>query len=457
MTIHPLILWTDALIYLLLITMIGLFFYLRTIEHFRIAWQHVIQRKAGIVCMVILAVYVMIALLDSLHFELVIPDRGIVTESVFDVLMSPLDYQDEKTYSAPFATTLFTKIPVYQADGHVVFSSPVLQFVNPTAQDSILKITSKALIKALALWLIFSVILLWVMALAQKIKFKKFISLVAGNKTFFPYTTLLISIGVVLVLGFVSYDLSRIYHILGTDKVGHDVFYESLKSIRTGLVIGTLTTMIIMPFAVVLGMCAGYFGGKIDDVIQYLYTTVSSVPDVLLIAAAILSIDVYISNHPDFFPNTVMRADIRLFALCCILGITSWTGLCRLLRGETLKLRELDYVQASRALGANSMQIIFRHILPNLMHLILIAVVMDFSGLVLAEAVLTYVGVGVDPSTISWGNMINAARLELARDPVVWWPLFSAFIFMFVLVVAANIFADIIRDALDPRIQISKV
>jgi len=96
-------------------------------------------------------------------------------------------------------------------------------------------------------------------------------------------------------------------------------------------------------------------------------------------------------------------------------------------------------------------KIISRHILPNVMHIILIAVVLDFSGLVLAEAVLSYVGVGVDPSMASWGNMINSARLEMAREPVVWWSLVSAFWFMFLLVLAANVFSDAVRDAFDPR------
>ncbi|WDT78092.1 MAG: ABC transporter permease [Candidatus Manganitrophus sp.] len=147
------------------------------------------------------------------------------------------------------------------------------------------------------------------------------------------------------------------------------------------------------------------------------------------------------------------RADLRLLALCIILGVTSWTGLCRLLRGETLKLRELDYVQAASALGVGSWRIIGRHILPNVMHIVLISVVIDFSGLVLAEAVLSYVGVGVDPTMISWGNMINSARLEMAREPIVWWSLVAAFVFMFGLVLSANLFADAVRDAFDPRLR----
>ena len=103
--------------------------------------------------------------------------------------------------------------------------------------------------------------------------------------------------------------------------------------------------------------------------------------------------------------------------------------------------------------GVSSLRILTRHIVPNVMHIILIALVMDFSGLVLAEAVLSYVGVGVDPSMISFGTMINAARLEMAREPMVWWALASAFCFMLLLVLAANLFADAVRDAFDPRLN----
>ena len=119
--------------------------------------------------------------------------------------------------------------------------------------------------------------------------------------------------------------------------------------------------------------------------------------------------------------------------------------------GETLKLRELEYIQAAQAFGVADLRIIVRHILPNLMHIVIIALVMDFSSLVLAEAVLSYVGIGVDPSMISFGTMINNARMELAREPMVWWSLAAAFVFMFALVLAANLLADAVRDAFDPR------
>ncbi len=268
-----------------------------------------------------------------------------------------------------------------------------------------------------------------------------------------PWKVIHLTLGAVLVTLTVSLTLSNYYHILGTDKIGQDVYYQALKSVRTGLIIGTLTTLVMLPFAVLMGLMAGYFRGWIDDVIQYLYTTLSSIPGVLLIAAAILMLQVYMAKHSDDFVSLEQRADMRLLFLCIILGITSWTGLCRMLRGETMKLREVDYVQATQAFGVGDFTIILRHLLPNVMHIVMISIVLDFSGLVLAEAVLSYINIGVDPSMHSWGNMINSARLEMAREPIVWWSLAAAFVFMFVLVLAANLFSDAVRDAFDPRIR----
>lgn len=246
-------------------------------------------------------------------------------------------------------------------------------------------------------------------------------------------------------------------HWLGTDKVGDDVLFNAMKGVRTAVVIGAGTTLIIVPFAIFFGVVAGYFGGALDDIVQYIYTTLASIPGVLLIVAFMLlfgtsgyqgglisegrlSLGVFVWND-------------RLFWLALILGITSWTDLCRLIRGETLKLRELEYVQASRAFGVSRPGIIYRHIVPNVMHLVLITFVLQFSALVLAEAILSYIGIGVGPQMGSWGNMINNSRLELSMDPVVWWNLTASFIFMFGLVLPANIFGDAVRDALDPRLR----
>ena len=146
-----------------------------------------------------------------------------------------------------------------------------------------------------------------------------------------------------------------------------------------------------------------------------------------------------------------------MFLLAAILGITGWAALARLLRAETLKLSELDYVQAARAFGVSDAGIMRRHILPNVTHIVLIVAVLDFSGLVLYEAVLSYVGVGVDPSTNSFGTMINSARNEMSRDPAVWWTLAAAFGFMVTLVLSMQFFAGAVNEAFDPRARAFRV
>ncbi len=372
------ILTTDALLYVLFISVLIFIFWVRRHEQWLSPWRYVARNKMAKVACSILILFLAIAILDSFHFRPAVDQTNHQQRyyssnvvSLLDYILSPIGQHYEQTYSAPMATHSFVK-------SYVVLSS-------------------------------------------------------GQQKQFYPKL--------------------NYFHILGTDKVGADIFYQSMKSVRTGIVIGTVTTLVMLPFALLLGMMAGFFGGWIDDIIQYLYTTLSSIPGVLLISASVIAIQIYIANHPNTFQTIAERADIRLLALCVILGVTSWTSLCRLLRAETLKIREMDFVRASIALGVTRFKIILRHIFPNVLHIVLITVVLDFSSLVLAEAVLSYVGVGVDPTSFSWGNMINSARLDLAREPVVWWPLFSAFLFMFVLVLAANIFADTVRDAFDPRLR----
>ncbi|MBP5639599.1 MAG: ABC transporter permease [Victivallales bacterium] len=224
-------------------------------------------------------------------------------------------------------------------------------------------------------------------------------------------------------------------HLLGTDRIGEDVFFQALKSIRTGIIIGLLTTLLAVPFALFLGIVSGYFGGWIDDVLQYICVVLSSIPTILFIAAFML---IFGQGLPQ---------------LCFAMGIASWTGLYRLLRGETMRLREAEFVQAAVGLGVRRGLILLRHIVPNVLHLVLITAVLRFSSEVLAEAALTYLGIGVGADTMSWGTMINDARTELTRTPVVWWKLTAAFVFMLGLVLPANLFGDAVRDALDPRLR----
>jgi len=463
-------LWTDIFIFLLLVMVVMFSAYIRSKEHLSRPWKRVFERKMAMASAVVLFVFVVVGLLDSIHFRLPLTQQqgaevhySVDVSSVLDVLTSDLHEKIEKTYSAPFAIQAFTKETIDLPGGGSQRIYPRLKYggahLEKPEEQRMADITwrsANSVWQSIIAMLFLLLVVTMVSARYTRQKFSFLLTQVLRGETHLPWRVAILVTWVILLIVLFLINTATHYHVFGTDKVGQDVLYLSLKSIRTGLVIGSLTTMVMLPFAVLMGVMAGYFQGWIDDVIQYIYTTLNSIPGVLLIAAAILSIQVFISNHPDMFGTSIERSDLRLLALCFILGITSWTGLCRLLRGEAFKLRELEYIQAAQAFGVKNLRIISRHILPNIMHIVLIIVVLDFSGLVLAEAVLSYVGVGVDPSTNSWGNMINAARLEMAREPLVWWSLAAAFSFMFILVLAANLFSDAVRDAFDPRMQRQK-
>lgn len=463
----PVFLWTDILIFLLLAMVAAGVFYIRKRPHLRTPWKTVVQSRLGMVSVMILSCYVVIGLLDSLHYRPVLESRGsnasthYATEviSVFDRLAQPLREKVEKTYSAPFAHQLYVKEMQTGEDGSLIYDYPRLKYGASHLDDPADKLDDIfATAGQASLWAVLLVLVIFLChCLLSRWRlggsFTGQAKRIVCGESDYPLGTFYLMLLLLSLTAFNLAALSVNYHVFGTDKVGQDVLYQALKSVRTGLVIGTLTTLVMLPLAIMMGIAAGYFRGWVDDIIQYIYTTLNSIPGVLLIAAAVLILQVYMNNNPEQFETIAERADMRLLFLCIILGMTSWTGLCRILRAETLKLREAEYVLASRSLRASNFSILHKHILPNLMHLVMISVVLDFSGLVLAEAVLSYVGVGVDPSMISWGNMINSARLEMARDPVVWWSLTAAFISMFILVLAANLFADVVRDAFDPRMQ----
>lgn len=463
---QPVLLWTDRLVFLLLAVAVSFAIYASRHEHLRGPWRQVARRPLAVSAAVVLGAYATVGLLDSVHFRVRLSEAtadssaryGAEVKSLLDILAEPLRARVEKTYSAPFATHAYSKETVEWPDGRRTRDYPALRFGGAHLRDpadAAADIAGRSVVAAGAAVGLLAMLLAGFIAVWQRGRgsYAQRLRRLLRGDTEVPWRTIWVTAGVLLFLVIWVASLATRYHIFGTDQVGQDVFYKSLKSVRTGLVIGTLTTLVMLPFAVLLGVMAGYFRGWVDDIIQYTYTTLSSIPGVLLIAAAILSLQVYMGTHPEQFDNVAARADTRLLFLCLILGVTSWTGLCRLLRGEALKLREVDYIQAARALGVSHARVMTRHILPNVMHIVLITIVLDFSGLVLAEAVLSYVGVGVDPSTESWGNMINGARLEMARDPMVWWSLASAFVMMFALVLSANLFADVVRDAFDPRLR----
>ena len=219
-------------------------------------------------------------------------------------------------------------------------------------------------------------------------------------------------------------------HLLGTDILGRDVVYRALKGARVALLIGAFTSLLVIPIALLFGVSAGYFGRRIDDGVFFLITVLASVPSLLLLIALIMALG---------------RGTLQV---CIALGVTGWVQFCRIARGETLKLREADYVDAARALGVSDTKIIVRHILPNIAHLIIITFALSFTGLVLSETILSYLGIGLEGS---WGQMIDQARNELSRTPIVWWNLAGASVLLFALVLAVNVIADAMRDIADPR------
>lgn len=469
MSILPVLLWSDILIWLLVLASSLLLCLSWRNPPLRAAWRRVGGSRPGMAAASVLAVFVLIGLLDSLHYRPALQSQGdgksaysIEVLSLLDTLLKPLRTRNEKTYSEPLATRAYAKeaIEVSDADGTVrqTRDYPRLKFggvhlgSDETQRDA--DVMYRLLITAILACLLWAGMALgcaYLLACRSGCSVSKTWRGLWRGETDFAWNAVLLTLGGLLLVALALAALCTDYHVFGTDKVGQDVFYQVLKSVRTALVIGLVTTLVTVPLGIALGLVAGFFGGWIDDAIQYVYSVLNSIPDVLMMAAAVLMLQVVIDLHPQWFATAAERADLRLLSLCLIMGVTSWTGLCRLLRGEVMKLRELEYVQAAQAFGVSDLRIILRHLLPNLMHIVILALVMDFSKLVLFEAVLSYLSIGVDPTMVSFGNMINNARMELAREPMVWWSLVAAFVFMFTLVLAANLLADAVRDAFDPR------
>ncbi len=409
----------------------------------RARWARVFHRPSAAAAALVLGVYLSLAVLDSMRLM-----YDGQTRSALDWLCSPLLARVEATYSAPFAAFGYMKETVRNADGTTIRAYPRLrhgashleQPAREKAKDlwwrTLLGLGGGAGVVAF---------ILGGLAYRSRHGLGTFVREARARKA--P----LITAAMIILVGGVVIALAPHYHLFGTDKVGNDVFYLALKSARTAIVFALISSALTLPIAALLGLCAGYFGGIVDDVVQFLYTSMASIPGVLLIAAAVLSLDVALQTSVVGEASPALRADYKLAALCVVLGLTGWTGLCRLLRAEALKLRQIEFVLAAKSMGSGTLAILCRHLLPNTVHLVIITLVLDFSGLVLAEAVLTYIDIGVDPSMESWGNMINGARLELAREPVVWWSLGAAFVSMFGLVLATNIVADAVRDEFDPR------
>lgn len=222
-------------------------------------------------------------------------------------------------------------------------------------------------------------------------------------------------------------------HPFGTDVLGRDVLGRAIHGTATALSVGLVSSGIALIIGVTLGAVAGYFGGKVDGFVVWLYTTVDSIPYILLI------------------PSLTFVLGRGLMNVYIAVGVTSWITLCRLVRGEFMKHKHRDYVLAADMMGASHTRRIFKHIMPNVAHLGFVQFGLGFVAAIKIEVILSYLGLGVDPSTPSWGLMINDAKLELARP--FWGNLVAATIFMFGLILAFNLFNDALRESLDPKLK----
>jgi ABC-type dipeptide/oligopeptide/nickel transport system permease subunit len=221
-------------------------------------------------------------------------------------------------------------------------------------------------------------------------------------------------------------------HFFGTDIFGRSVLQKVIRGTQVAMSVGVAASIIAIPIGVILGALAGYFGGWIDDFVTWLYTTFSSVPNIMLL----ISITLILGKG--------------IVSVYIALGATSWVTLCRLIRGEVMKHKEREYVQAAGAIGGGHMRKLFRHILPNVTHIIIINTSMQFQIAIKSEVILSYLGLGVQGEP-SWGTMIDDAKLELVRG--VWWQLAGATVAMFFILLAFNILSDALRDALDPKLK----
>jgi peptide/nickel transport system permease protein len=236
----------------------------------------------------------------------------------------------------------------------------------------------------------------------------------------------------------------------GLDFEGRSVFWRAAYGTRMALLIMVCTCAISISIGAVLGLIAGYFGGWVDDLITWLYSTVSSIPWLLLVIALAYVIQNIQMVNARPAPSWIAEFFGGSTTVILALGLTDWVGLCRLIRGEVIKLRDLDFIVACRAMGLSEGRILLRHILPNTMHIILITFSLSSVAYVQVETVLAFLGLGIT-SKPSWGRMIDDSKLELLRG--VWWELAAATVAILVLSLALNILGDALRDALDPKLH----
>ena len=241
-------------------------------------------------------------------------------------------------------------------------------------------------------------------------------------------------------------------HWMGTDYQGRDVFWRAVAGSATAVKVGLIAGVIAAVIGTVLGLIAGFYGGRLDDAVVWLYSTFAAMPTLLFILAFALLVNRNFMSGPVAglveFCGNVLRAEPGMLAIYLAIGLTGWVTLCRVVRAETMKLKNLPYIAAARVAGQRPLVIMFRHLLPNVFHLVIIYFTLTFASAIMSEVIVSYLGVGVQ-SAPSWGVMIADGQDRLWRG--IWWEVAAATGFMFLLVLALNVLGDWLRDRLDPR------
>ena len=220
----------------------------------------------------------------------------------------------------------------------------------------------------------------------------------------------------------------------GADKWGHDIVKKTIKGGQTSIVVGLVAALLAVALGTLFGALSGFHGGLVDDVFNWFYSVFTSIPSILMILTV----------------AAVLQAK-GVTTIVLILGLTGWTGPYRLIRAEYIKHKAREYVMAADAIGASSWRKMFGHIFPNVSHVALVQMSILVVGFIKAEVILSFLGFGVPVGTVSWGSMLNEAQNELILGK--WWQLAAAASAMALLVTAFSLFADALRDALDPKLK----